>query len=171
MLQVKVKPLGWVTLFLAFGTLTSLVSLRVFSPRTTVVLSASEKSDKSAGSLPSATNAALSQYVTISATSSLVQSAISSGDSGGIYNRMNKEGTLVGTVKEVIKRDENRSVTLLFEGGEISAVAMDDELPLFPDLVALTGRKVMVTGEFRTGDNGKPQIRLMEPSHIKVVVP
>jgi hypothetical protein len=82
-----------------------------------------------------------------------------------------KQGSFRGTVSKLFEERDGDLVVLDFDPNyrsALTAVLRNVSFPKFPDMKALEGKEVVVSGTF-SDYRGKAQVELADPSQIKLV--
>lgn len=127
-----------------------------------------KKSDKpSQSSLASKT----AQFGTISKTDKTYTAALKANDFAAGKKLIGKSGGFKGTVAKVYSPRSNNLVILNFDPDykkAMVAVVQSKEFGKFPDLKALDGKEVVVSGKFINYQE-QPELQLSEPGQVKIV--
>lgn len=161
MVHFRVKPLGFITMIAVFVGVGFGVS-QLLHP----------------APVPAAVTTTRTQVAglsTLLASDPAVVQAIPVQNADKIRQRTGQVGAVIGQVTQT-QITENRKDTLLeftsssSPTGTVVAVIGDDERPLFPDVNGLVGRNILAEGEFFLY-KGRPAVRLMDASKLRVILP
>jgi len=111
------------------------------------------------------------KIATVAASSSAVKSAMDAKDLAGAKTKVGKSASFVGTVSKVFAPKSNKLVILNFDPKyktAMTAVVFSTSFGKFPDLAALEGKKLLVTGKI-TEFHGGYEVILDAPTDLKIV--
>lgn len=115
--------------------------------------------------------AAKTDFAVIAPTDPGLAKATAATDLDAVRKLSGKEGTLQGMVAKVYASEGNGIVILNFAKNfrdAATAVVKPANYSKFPDLLTLTGKKVLVTGRVREF-RGRPEIELTDAAQVKIV--
>ena len=99
------------------------------------------------------------------------RNALDAHDLAGALKLIGKEGSFRGTVSKFYEEPDGDLIVFDFDPNfrtALTAVLKNPNFPKFPDVKALAGKEIIVTGTF-VDYHGKAQIELTDPKQIKLV--
>jgi hypothetical protein len=111
------------------------------------------------------------KFRSVSKTDEIYASAIDAHDLAGAYKKVGQTGAFKGTVSKIFEERDGDLMILNFDPDyktALTAVLKNPEFPKFPDMKALEGKEIVVSGSF-VDYHGKAEILLADPEQIKVV--
>jgi hypothetical protein len=99
------------------------------------------------------------------------QKARDAHDLDGAHKVLGQSGSFKGTVTQLFEERDGDLVILDFDKNyrtALTAIVRNADFPKFPDLKALEGKEIVVSGKF-TDYQGRAQIELTDPRQIKTV--
>jgi hypothetical protein len=99
------------------------------------------------------------------------QKARDAHDLEGAHTVLGQAGAFKGTVTQLFEERDGDLAILDFDRNfrtAMTAIVRNPDFPKFPDLKALEGKEIVVSGKF-TEYQGRAQIELTDPEQIKVV--
>jgi hypothetical protein len=99
------------------------------------------------------------------------KSALDAHDLSGALKLVGKEGAFKGTVSKLYEERDGDLAVLDFDPNyrtALTALLRNASFPKFPDMKALEGKEIVVSGKF-VDYRGNAQIELTDPSQIKLV--
>jgi hypothetical protein len=109
-------------------------------------------------------------FATIGKTDDAYQRARDAHDMEGAHSAVGQMGSFKGTVTQLFEERDGYLVILDFDKNyraALTAIVRNTDFPKFPDLKALEGKEIVVSGKF-TDYQGRAQIELTDPSQIKL---
>ncbi len=155
-------------LFRSIAVFAAVVSVAAAS--LTLTPTANAQSAKPAGK-PQYEVAAKTAWPTVKSSDSAVAKALKATDLKGAEKMVGKSGAFTGTVSETYAPKSGKLVILNFDKDykkALTAVVKSEDFAKFPDLQALTGKKVLVTGKFVSYKNAT-EIELTNPAQLKLI--
>jgi hypothetical protein len=110
-------------------------------------------------------------FAIISRADDAYQQARDAHDLDGAHRALGQAGAFKGTVTQLFEERDGDLVILDFDKNyrtALTAIVRNTDFPKFPDLKALEGKEIVVSGKF-TDYQGRAQIELTEPTQIKLV--
>jgi hypothetical protein len=110
-------------------------------------------------------------FAIINKSDEAYQKARDAHDLDGAHQALAQTGSFKGAVSQLFEERENDLVILDFDKNfrtALTAVLRNADFPKFPDMKALEGKEIVVSGKF-TDYQGRAQIELTEPGQIKIV--
>ncbi len=110
-------------------------------------------------------------FVSVPAGDASVKKALPATDLAGAKKQVGKAAAFVGTVDRTFTPKGNGLVILNFAKDyktAVTGVVRAKDFAKFPDLKALQGKKVLVSGTVQDY-KGRPEIALSAPSQVKIV--
>lgn len=110
-------------------------------------------------------------FETISETDKRIKSAIKADNLAMARKHIGKEATFLGTVAKVFTPKSNSVVVLNFAENyrtAVTAAILSKDFPAFPDLSALKGKRILITGKV-VDYRGQPEMEVTKPELIKLV--
>ncbi len=110
-------------------------------------------------------------FGTVSASDPAVARALEAHSLADAQKQVGKAGAFQGTVSQAYSPDDHDIVILDFDKKyktALTAVVMPADYAKFPDLAALNGKHVLVSGTW-SAPKGKPQITLTSPAQVKII--
>jgi hypothetical protein len=92
-------------------------------------------------------------------------------DLDGAHKMLGQSGSFKGTVTQLFEQRDGDLVILDFDKNyrtALTAIVRNAYFPKFPDLKALEGKGIVVSGKF-TDYQGRVQIEVTDPGQIKIV--
>ena len=89
----------------------------------------------------------------------------------GAHQALGQTGSFRGTVTQLFEERDGDLVILDFDKNyrtALTAIVRNADFPKFPDLKALEGKEIVVSGKF-TDYQGRVQIEVTDPGQIKIV--
>lgn len=123
------------------------------------------------GKAQSALASKTAAFGTVPAADPAVAKALEAHNLADAQKQVGKAGAFQGTVSQAYSPDDHDIVILDFDKKyktALTAVVMPADYAKFPDLAALNGKHVLVSGTF-TAPKGKPQITLTSPAQVKII--
>jgi hypothetical protein len=99
------------------------------------------------------------------------QKARDAHDLDGAHKVLGQSGSFKGTVTQLFEERDGDLVILDFDKNyrtALTAIVRNADFPKFPELKALEGKEIVVSGKF-TDYQGRAQIELTDPAQIKLV--
>lgn len=127
-----------------------------------------EKKDRPAQSAVASKTAA---FGSVAAGDGSVKKALPATDLAGAKKQVGKTAAFVGTVDRAFAPKGNGLVLLNFAKDyktAVTAVVRTEDFAKFPNLKALEGKKVLVSGKVEEY-KGRPEVVLTAPTQVKVV--
>ena len=97
--------------------------------------------------------------------------ALDAHDLAGAQKLIGKEGSFRGTVSKFFEERDGDLIDFDFDPNyrtALTAVLRNADFPKFPDVKALDGKEIVVSGKF-IDYHGKAQIELTDPKQIRIV--
>ena len=110
-------------------------------------------------------------FASVPASDASVKKALAATDLAGAKKQAGKPASFVGTVDRTFTPKGNGLVILNFAKDyktAVTGVVRANDFAKFPDLKALQGKKVLVSGTVQDY-KGRPEIALSAPSQVKIV--
>jgi DNA/RNA endonuclease YhcR with UshA esterase domain len=110
-------------------------------------------------------------FGTVAADSDTVKTALKADDLAAAKKQVGKTATFTGTIAKVFLPDSNSVVLINFAKNyreALTVVVYARNFAKFPDLTALNGKKVVVTGKV-SDYRGQPQVELTDVDALKIV--
>jgi hypothetical protein len=107
----------------------------------------------------------------IAKTDAPYQKARDAHDLDGAHQALGQMGAFRGTVTQLFEERDGDLVILDFDKNyrtALTAIVRNADFPKFPDLKALEGKEIVVSGKF-TDYQGRAQMELTDPGQIKIV--
>jgi|GEM_PF-6200896 DNA/RNA endonuclease YhcR with UshA esterase domain len=172
---IKIKPLGCVALILGIiGLMAGMYFVLKGQPDTSPTVAQggiSPAVNPTPPALKDPTFPTPEPFTTVPADDSRVTSALDVKAMEEAKKLYGKEGTFVGTVVKVFKPTSGTVQVLNFAEDYKTTVVgavKEENLPKFPELETLIGKKVLITGEVFEYQN-RPEVDLTDPTGIQVV--
>jgi len=111
------------------------------------------------------------KFGSVAKTDEAYTGALDAHDLAGAYKKVGQAGAFKGTVSKVFEERDGDLVILDFDlqyRTALTAVLKNPDFPKFPDLKALQGKELLVSGTF-VDYRGKAEIVLISPEQIKLV--
>jgi hypothetical protein len=178
MTRIEIRPLGWVLIFSAVCGALYATAGRPGAPEP----SADATRSRERARIPGGTNVAIAAPLPPAATAGFrmvaadapeVQRAIPASDLEGARAHVGQTGAITGTVTRVFTSRSGGIRILNFAADyrqAASVVISRPHLDTFPDLKALEGRQVVVSGPFIAYE-GRPEVEVAHPSQILLIRP
>ncbi len=99
------------------------------------------------------------------------KNALDAHDLAGAQKLIGKEGSFKGTVSKFFEERDGDLIVFDFDPNfrtALTAVLRNADFPKFPDVKALDGKEIVVSGKF-VDYHGKAQIELTDPNQIRTV--
>jgi hypothetical protein len=110
-------------------------------------------------------------FVAIGTIDDAHQKARDAHDLDGAHKALGETGSFKGSVTQLFEQRDGDLVILDFDKNYrtgLTAVVRNADFAKFPDLKALEGKEIVVSGKF-TDYQGRAQIELTDPGQIKLV--
>jgi hypothetical protein len=111
------------------------------------------------------------KFASVSKTDEIYAGALDAHDLAGAYKKVGQSGAFKGTVSKIFEERDGDLMILDFDPDyrtALTAVLKNPEFPHFPDMKALEGKEIVVSGSF-VDYRGKAEIVLTDPDQIKIV--
>ena len=111
------------------------------------------------------------KFGSVSKTDELYAGALDAHDLAGAYKKIGLTGAFKGAVSKVFEGRDGDLMILDFDPDyktALTAVLKNPDFPRFPDMKALEGKEIIVSGSF-VDYRGKAEIILTDPDQIKIV--
>lgn len=123
------------------------------------------------GKAQSALASKTAAFGTVPAADPAAAKALEAHNLADAQKQVGKAGAFQGTVSQAYSPDDHDIVILDFDKKyktALTAVVMPADYAKFPDLAALNGKHVLVSGTF-SAPKGRPQITLTSPAQVKII--
>lgn len=131
----------------------------------------SAQEEKPAKKPQSAVASKTATFATVKAGDGSVTQALKASDLAGAKKLVGKEGAFEGTVTALYAPGSNALVILNFDKNyrnALTAVVRAKNFAAFPDLKALKGKRVLVSGKFEDYQ-GRPEVALTKLDQLKLI--
>ena len=111
------------------------------------------------------------KFGTVDKDDAAYKNALDAHDLAGAQKLIGKEGSFKGTVSKFFEERDGDLIVFDFDLNfrtALTAVLRNANFPKFPDVKALEGKEVVVSGKF-VDYHGKAQIELTDPKQIRTV--
>ena len=111
------------------------------------------------------------KFGTVNKDDAAYKNALDAHDLAGAQKLIGKEGSFRGTVSKFFEERDGDLIVLDFDPNfrtALTAVLRNADFPKFPDVKALDGKEIVVSGKF-VDYHGKAQIELTDPKQIRTV--
>ena len=111
------------------------------------------------------------KFETVDKDDAAYKTALDAHDLAGTLKLVGQEGSFRGTVSKFFEERDGDLIVFDFDPNyrtAITAVLKNPDFPKFPDVKALEGKEIVVSGKF-VDYHGKAQIELTDPKQIKIV--
>ena len=110
-------------------------------------------------------------FATVAKTEGAYQNALDAHELDAAHKALGQAGSFNGTVTQLFEERDGDLVILDFDKNyrtALTAIVRNADFPKFPDLKALEGKEIIVSGKF-TDYQGRAQIELTDSGQIKMV--
>jgi hypothetical protein len=111
------------------------------------------------------------RFATVDKADTIYKTALDAHDFDGAHKLVGQTGALKGTVSKFFEERDGDLVIFDFDPNyktAMTAILRNPDFPKFPDIHALEGKEIVVTGKF-IDYRGKAQLVLTDPEQIKLV--
>jgi len=111
------------------------------------------------------------KFETVDKDDAAYKNALDAHDLTGAQKLIGKEGSFRGTVSKFFEERDGDLIVFYFDPSfrtALTAVLRNADFPKFPDVKALAGKEIVVSGKF-IDYHGKAQIQLTDPKQIRIV--
>ena len=111
------------------------------------------------------------KFGSVSKTDAIYAGSLDAHDLAAAHYKVGQTGAFKGTVSKIFEERDGDLIILDFDPDyktALTAVLKNPDFPKFPDMKALEGKEIVVSGSF-VDYHGKAEIVLTDPDQIKLV--
>jgi hypothetical protein len=113
----------------------------------------------------------IAKFETVDKDDAAYKNALDAHDLAAAHKLIGKEGSFRGKVSKFFEERDGDLIVFYFDSKfrtALTAVLRNADFPKFPDVKALDGKEIVVSGKF-FDYHGKAQIELTNPKQIKIL--